>query len=82
MLLLCAYDDNIHHSTNFLLKKEIYFEEQKNWKKLAVTLNHWFSHTINVPASRVREIATLEQQGSICDFRDFRKLSLKNGVII
>ena len=26
--------------------------------------------------------ATLEQQGSICDFRDFRKLSLKNGVII
>ena len=27
-------------------------------------------------------VATLEQQGSICDFCDFRKLSLKNGVII
>ena len=29
-----------------------------------------------------RYFATLEQQGSIYNFRDFRKLSLKNGVII
>ena len=30
----------------------------------------------------IHNYETLEQQGSICDFRNFRKLSLKNGVII
>ena len=31
---------------------------------------------------KVSQIGTLEQQGSICDFCHFRKLSLKNWVII
>ena len=29
-LLLSAYDDNINDLTNFLLKEEVYFAEQKN----------------------------------------------------